>query len=70
MLVSYWYTVEPSACLVFNFEKQGRDHLGQGLVNKEVMVKLLHSHFAKKKKKKKKKEKCNNGRRMGWGIIV
>ena len=34
----------------FQFRKKGRDHLGQGLVNKELMVKLLHSLFAKKKK--------------------
>ena len=74
MLVGYWYTADPSACLdrylhparkVFNFGKRKKSQ-GAGLVNKEGVVKLLPSLFAKKKKKKK----CNNGRRMGWGIIM
>ena len=51
---------DPSVCLdrylrparkEYHFGK-GRSHKGQGLVNKEGMVKLLPSLFAKKNKKK------------------
>ena len=50
----YWYMADSNVCLdrylrparkVFNFGKKG--HRGQGLVNKDGVVKLLPSRFAK-----------------------